>query len=138
MIEIVGAGLGGLTLARVLGVHGIETVVYDLDASPAARHQGGMLDLHEESGQMALRAAGLFAEFQSAVLPGGDASRVLDKHGAVLLDQPGDGRRPEIDRGALRRPSGRPAARSAASRCSPCSRTGTPTCGPWFSRARAR
>ncbi|MEV6842128.1 NAD(P)/FAD-dependent oxidoreductase [Actinoplanes sp. NPDC051411] len=102
MITIVGAGLGGLTLARVLGVHGVETVVYDLDASPAARHQGGMLDMHEESGQMALRAAGLFAEFQSAVLPGGDASRVLDKHGAVLLDQPGDGRRPEIDRGVLR------------------------------------
>jgi 2-polyprenyl-6-methoxyphenol hydroxylase-like FAD-dependent oxidoreductase len=102
MIAIVGAGLGGLTLARVLGVHGVETAVYDLDASPTARHQGGMLDMHEESGQMALRAAGLFADFERAVLPGGDASRVIDKHGEVLLDQPGDGRRPEVDRGALR------------------------------------
>jgi 2-polyprenyl-6-methoxyphenol hydroxylase-like FAD-dependent oxidoreductase len=102
MITIVGAGLGGLTLARVLQVHGVETVIYDLDASPTARHQGGMLDMHEESGQMALRAAGLFAEFERSVLLGGDASRVLDKHGAVLFDEPGDGRRPEIDRGALR------------------------------------
>jgi len=102
MIAIVGAGLGGLTLARILHVHGIETAVYDLDASPTARHQGGMLDMHEESGQMALRAAGLFTEFERLVLPGGDASRVLDKHGTVLLDQPGNGRRPEIDRGALR------------------------------------
>jgi flavin-dependent dehydrogenase len=57
MITIVGAGLGGLTLARVLEVHGIESVVYDLDSSPTARHQGGMLDMHAESGQMALRAA---------------------------------------------------------------------------------
>lgn len=102
MITIVGAGLGGLTLARVLDVHGIETVIYDLDASPAARHQGGMLDMHEESGQMALRVAGLFAEFERSVLPGGDASRVLDKHGALLFDEPGSGRRPEIDRGTLR------------------------------------
>lgn len=102
MITIVGAGLGGLTLARVLAVHGVESVVYDLDASPTARHQGGMLDMHEESGQLALRAAGVFAEFERAILPGGDASRVLDKHGTVLLDQPGNGERPEVDRGALR------------------------------------
>jgi 2-polyprenyl-6-methoxyphenol hydroxylase-like FAD-dependent oxidoreductase len=102
MITIVGAGLGGLTLARVLAVRGVETVIYDLDASPTARHQGGMLDMHEESGQMALRAAGVFAEFERSVLPGADATRVLDKHGAVLFDRAGDGRRPEIDRGALR------------------------------------
>jgi 2-polyprenyl-6-methoxyphenol hydroxylase-like FAD-dependent oxidoreductase len=102
MIAIVGAGLGGLTLARILAVHGVEAVVYDLDASPTARRQGGMLDMHEESGQLALRAAGLFADFERLVLPGGDATRVLDKHGTVLRDEPGNGRRPEIHRGALR------------------------------------
>jgi 2-polyprenyl-6-methoxyphenol hydroxylase-like FAD-dependent oxidoreductase len=102
MITIVGAGLGGLTLARVLHVHGIASVVYDADASPTARHQGGMLDMHAESGLMALRAAGLHAEFGRLLLPEGDATRVLDKHATVLMDEEGTGERPEIDRGDLR------------------------------------
>ena len=102
MITIVGAGLGGLTLARVLHVHGIASVVYDLDASPTARHQGGMLDMHEESGLMALRAAGLHAEFERRMLPEGDATRVLDKHATVLMAEDASGERPEIDRGDLR------------------------------------
>ena len=102
MITIVGAGLGGLTLAKVLEVHGVDSVVYDLDASPHARHQGGMLDMHEESGQMALRAAGLFDEFRRHVLAGGDATRVLDKRGTVLLEEEGNDERPEIERGTLR------------------------------------
>ncbi|MBY8339233.1 FAD-dependent monooxygenase [Streptomyces sp. KC 17012] len=103
-ITIVGAGLGGLALARVLHVHGVEAALYDLDASPAARTQGGMLDIHHDSGQVALRAAGLFEEFRALVHPGGEATRVLDKDAVVRMEQTdGDrGRRPEIDRGDLR------------------------------------
>lgn len=103
-IAIIGAGLGGLMLARVLQVGGIEATVYDLEASITARNQGGMLDLHEESGQEALRAAGLHDDFRALVHPGGEAMRILDRDAVVRLAEPddGDGGRPEIDRGALR------------------------------------
>lgn len=103
-VTIVGAGLGGLVLARVLHVHGIGSAVFDLDADRQARTQGGMLDIHEETGQAALRAAGLYEEFRAKVHPGGEALRVLDKRAEVLLEQKddGDGGRPEIDRGDLR------------------------------------
>jgi 2-polyprenyl-6-methoxyphenol hydroxylase-like FAD-dependent oxidoreductase len=103
-IAIVGAGLGGLTLARVLRAAGIEAAVYDLEASPTVRAQGGMLDIHEDSGQVALRAAGLYEQFRALVLPGGESLRVLDRHAAVHLEEAdeGDGSRPEVERGQLR------------------------------------
>jgi 2-polyprenyl-6-methoxyphenol hydroxylase-like FAD-dependent oxidoreductase len=104
-IAIVGAGLGGLMLARVLHVHGIASIVYEAEASPTARTQGGMLDIHDDSGQIALKAARLHDAFVQLIHSGGQASRVLDKTGAVLLDQPDDGTggRPEVRRGELRR-----------------------------------
>lgn len=103
-ITIVGGGLGGLTLARVLSVHGIASTVVEAEDSPAARTQGGMLDIHEESGQAALRAAGLYEPFRELIHPGGEAMRVVDRHGAVRLAEEDDGAggRPEVDRGQLR------------------------------------
>jgi flavin-dependent dehydrogenase len=42
-VAIVGAGLGGLVLARVLHMNGIDAVVYERESSCGARGQGGML-----------------------------------------------------------------------------------------------
>jgi 2-polyprenyl-6-methoxyphenol hydroxylase-like FAD-dependent oxidoreductase len=104
-VTIVGAGLGGLTLARVLHRHGIPATIYEADTSPGTRTQGGQLDIHEEDGQAALAAAGLTDEFRAIIHKGGEASRALDPHGNLLLDDPADGGagRPELLRGDLRR-----------------------------------
>ncbi len=104
-VTIIGAGLGGLVLARVLRVHGIPATVYEAEPSVNARGQGGMLDIHENDGQVAFKAAGLFEQFREIIHPGGQATRVLGTDGTVLFDQPDDGTggRPEVPRGELRR-----------------------------------
>jgi 2-polyprenyl-6-methoxyphenol hydroxylase-like FAD-dependent oxidoreductase len=104
-IAIVGAGLSGLVLSRILQVHGIDSTIYELEATATARSQGGSLDIHDDSGQIALREARLLDEFLALTHQGGEALRVLDKTGAVLIDDgdEGSGGRPEIDRTDLRR-----------------------------------
>ncbi|MGW2416724.1 FAD-dependent oxidoreductase [Streptomyces tubercidicus] len=104
-IAVIGAGPGGLTCARVLQRHGIDVTVYDRDASPDARNQGGTLDLHADSGQIALEEAGLLDDFHALARPEGQAQRVLTRHGEVLVDYRPVGAEdaaPEIDRGQLR------------------------------------
>ncbi len=101
-ITIVGAGLGGLALASILHKHDIDVAIYERETGPSARWQGGVLDMHEESGQLALRKAGLFEQFRSKMIPNGDELRILDKTAQLHWQEDGNGLRPEIDRGALR------------------------------------
>ncbi len=103
-IAIVGAGPGGLLLARMLYLNGIEAVVYERDSSRGARGQGGMLDIH--SGQPALREAGLIDGFYAIARGEGQDMRLLEPDGTLLLqeDTPDDAPllRPEVDRADLR------------------------------------
>lgn len=103
-ITIIGAGLGGLTLTRVLQLNSIPVTIYEKEPSAESRTQGGQLDIHERDGQIALQRAGLFDQFQSIIHDGGAAAKVLDKDGNTIVDIPDDGNhgRPEVLRGDLR------------------------------------
>ncbi|MGW0916568.1 FAD-dependent oxidoreductase [Streptomyces sp. NPDC002784] len=103
-IAVIGGGLGGLTAARVLHVHGIRADVFEREASAAARTQGGMLDIHEENGQKALHAAGLHEDFLRIVHEGGQEMRLAGPDATVHVRDKDDGTggRPEVDRGDLR------------------------------------
>ncbi|WHX17405.1 NAD(P)/FAD-dependent oxidoreductase [Streptomyces malaysiensis subsp. malaysiensis] len=105
-ICVVGAGPAGLTCARVLQGNGIGVTVYDADDAVDSRDPGGTLDLHADSGQIALADAGLLDAFMAQARPEGQAKARRDHHGTVLAEftpGPGDEAAPEIDRGRLRR-----------------------------------
>ncbi|WP_197230065.1 FAD-dependent oxidoreductase, partial [Bacillus thuringiensis] len=104
-IAIIGAGPGGLTLARILQQHGLKSVVYERETSPMIRQQGGSLDIHHDTGQEALKEAGLLEKFYEFARYEGEDFRLFDKSGKIYLDEEADsagGNRPEIDRGTLR------------------------------------
>ncbi|KAK9454612.1 FAD/NAD(P)-binding domain-containing protein [Dipodascopsis uninucleata] len=111
-IAIVGAGPAGLTLARILQINAVECVVFDPDETRSSRTQGGMLDLHEDSGQLALREACLFDEFEKHCRQDAEAMKLVKFDGRVVWDendltfQERYGKhlrnRPEIDRAVLR------------------------------------
>lgn len=104
-IAIVGAGPGGATLAQLLHRAGFSVRVFERDASPDARPQGGSLDLRPDSGQRAINAAGLAEEFTRRSRDDAKAFRMIDATGQEM---PGAGQDthedagPEIDRGDLR------------------------------------
>lgn len=104
-IAIIGGGPGGLTLARLLQMNGVDVKVYERDVHKDARPKGATLDLHEGSGLLALQTAGLMDAFNANYRPGADKLRILDKNANILFDDhakaDSDRSRPEIDRGPL-------------------------------------
>ncbi len=105
-IAIVGAGPAGLTAACILQKHAWPVTVFEADTAAASRDQGGTLDLHSDTGQIALERAGLLPAFLAIARHEDQENRVLDYRSGETLAQdrppPGEGHRPEIDRKALR------------------------------------
>jgi 2-polyprenyl-6-methoxyphenol hydroxylase-like FAD-dependent oxidoreductase len=110
-IAIVGGGPGGLTLARLLQLKGAAVKVYERDINKDVRVQGGALDLHTDSGLLALEKAGLLEAFKKNYRPGAGLIRVVDNQAKIYFDEHIKGKddqfghknhRPEIDRGPLR------------------------------------
>jgi 2-polyprenyl-6-methoxyphenol hydroxylase-like FAD-dependent oxidoreductase len=107
-IAIVGGGPGGLTLARLLQMKGVDVKVYERDVNKNARVQGTTLDLHHDSGLAALRKANLLDEFKKSYRPGADKMIIVNEK-AELFFSDHEGKppedfgneyfRPEIDRG---------------------------------------
>jgi len=111
-IAIVGGGPGGLTLARLLQLKGLNVKVYERDLNAAARVQGSPLDMHEGSGWAALRKANLSGAFGKNVRHGADKKIIVNERAEIIFSdhdaKPGEDlsnkpSRPEIDRGALRK-----------------------------------
>lgn len=102
-VAVVGAGPSGLILARLLSMNHISVTVFERDANPNSRSQGGSLDFHPDSGQLAMKKAGLWDEFQRHARYEDEDFVLADRHGHVHVEirdqQTG---RPEIDRVKLR------------------------------------
>jgi hypothetical protein len=100
-ITIIGAGLGGLVLARpACERHPPQRSMKPRRGLARGRREACSTS-HEHNGKRALRDTGLFDAFLRLVRPGEDAKRVADKDGAILFGNPGDhtSARPEVDRG---------------------------------------
>jgi len=111
-IAVVGGGPGGLTLARLLQLKGVNIKVYERDLNKDARVQGSTLDLHGQSGLAAIIKANLLDEFKKNYLPGADRKIITNELGDIYFSdhetKPEENFgyehfRPEIDRGALRK-----------------------------------
>ncbi|KAF4633283.1 hypothetical protein G7Y89_g4829 [Cudoniella acicularis] len=90
-IAIIGAGPGGLTLASILQKNGVKCTIFELDASRTSRDQGGIVDLHSQAGQLALREAGILGGGGGGVekntIPLGEAMKLIKSDGTVCWDE---------------------------------------------------
>ncbi|KAG9234669.1 hypothetical protein BJ875DRAFT_5162 [Amylocarpus encephaloides] len=105
-IAIVGAGPSGLVLAsHLLRTHpSFPLTVFDLRSLPspdAVSQPSGSLDLHPESGLLAIKSCGLLSKFESLAGECSEDMILANKDGEIKHQDHGDGSRPEISRNAL-------------------------------------
>ncbi|MDG0844344.1 FAD-dependent monooxygenase [Staphylococcus equorum] len=102
-IAIIGGGPGGLMLGLLLQRQGLPFTIYERGYKSMHADRGGSLDIHEESGQLPLKEAGIFETFRKYARYEGEDTRIVSKYGEILYDEDAEeeGGRPEIDRGKL-------------------------------------
>ena len=102
-IAIVGGGPGGLMLGLLLQRQGFSFTIYERGYQNMHSDRGGSLDIHDDSGQLPLKVAGIFENFRKHARYEGEDTRIVNKDGEILYDEDaeGEGNRPEIDRGKL-------------------------------------
>ncbi|WP_312398885.1 NAD(P)/FAD-dependent oxidoreductase [Chryseobacterium sp.] len=81
-VAIIGAGPVGLTMARLLQQNGTDVTVFERDINAETRIWGGTLDLHKDSGQIAMKKAGLLERYYEIALPMG--INMADEQGNIL------------------------------------------------------
>lgn len=106
-VAIVGGGMGGLALARLLQMKDADVKVYERDVNRNVRVQGSTLDLHEGSGLEAMKRAGLIDEFYAHHRPIASKMLIVDHALEIKFDDHSSAEtisehRPEIDRAPLR------------------------------------
>ncbi|MGU3377111.1 FAD-dependent oxidoreductase [Chryseobacterium sp. M5A1_1a] len=103
-IAIIGAGPVGLTMAVLLQQKGANVTVYERDKDADTRVWGGTLDLHQKSGQKAMKKAGLLEQYYATALPMG--INIADEQGNILFTKKitpeNQYDNPEINRNHLR------------------------------------
>lgn len=102
-IAIIGGGPGGLMLGLLLQRQGLPFTIYERGYKTTNNDRGGSLDIHEESGQLPLKEAGIYDDFRKYARYEGEDTRIVRKDGTILYDEDAEdeGERPEIDRGKL-------------------------------------
>ena len=104
-VAIIGGGPVGLTMATLLQQSCVDITVYERDTDPQARIWGGTLDLHKNSGQEAMKKAGLLQTYYELALPMG-VNFANEKGNILSTREPTPENQfdnPEINRNALRK-----------------------------------
>ncbi|KAJ9620664.1 hypothetical protein H2204_012219 [Knufia peltigerae] len=87
-IAIIGSGPAGLSLAKLLQVSGIPCKVFERDNGlHDGDHQNGWVKLYPQTGQLALREAGLFEAFRRLSNSESEVLKILRPNGTPILDE---------------------------------------------------